>query len=213
MIADCPVDYHCKSGVLLVGDPWVQEVARLEQLSFAKKEVEMIGEMLGCTPLIGRQATKDEVLRQIGSVALVHIAAHGSMESGEIALAPDNKMDFILTVEDVKRIKIRARLVVLSCCHSGFGKITAEGVNGMTRAFLGAGARSVLVSLWAIDDKATLEFMKIFYQYLVKGKSASEALNQAMNCMRESQEFGAVLYWAPFVLIGDDVTLDLSGCE
>ena len=214
MIGDCPVDHHCKSGVLLVGDPWVQEVAELKQLPFAKEEVEMIGKMLGCTPLIGRQATKDEVLRRIDSVALVHIAAHGSMDTGEIALAPDDaKMDFILTMRDVLRVKMRARLVVLSCCHSAQGEIKAEGVVGIARAFLGAGARSVLVSLWAIDDKATLEFMKNFYQHLVKGKSASEALNQAMNCMRESEEFGSVKYWASFVLIGDDVTLELSGYE
>ena len=214
MIGDCPVYHHCKSGVLLVGDPWVQEVAELDQLPFAKEEVEMIGEMLGCTPLIGRQATKDAVLRRLGSVALVHIAAHGSMETGEIALAPDDaKMDFILTMRDVLRVKMRARLVVLSCCHSAQGEIKAEGVVGIARAFLGAGARSVLVSLWAIDDKATLEFMKNFYQLLVKGKSASEALNQTMNCMRESGEFGVVKYWAPFVLIGDDVTLELSGYD
>ena len=214
MIGDCPVYHHCKSGVLLVGDPWVQEVAELDQLPFAKEEVEMIGEMLGCTPLIGRQATKDAVLRRLGSVALVHIAAHGSMETGEIALAPDDaKMDFILTMRDVLRVKMRAKLVVLSCCHSAQGEIKAEGVVGIARAFLGAGARSVLVSLWAIDDKATLEFMKNFYQLLVKGKSVSEALNQAMNCMRESEEFGVVKYWAPFVLIGDDVTLELSGYE
>ena len=136
------------------------------------------------------------------------------METGEIALAPDNgEMDFILTMKDVKRVQIRARLVVLSCCHSAHGEIKAEGVVGIARAFLGAGARSVLVSLWAIDDKATLEFMKNFYQHLVKGKSASEALNQAMNCMRESEEFGAVKYWAPFVLVGDNVTLEFAGCE
>ena len=136
------------------------------------------------------------------------------METGEIALAPDNgETDFILTMKDVLSVQVRARLVVLSCCHSGQGEIKAEGVVGIARAFLGAGARSVLVSLWAIDDKATLEFMKNFYEHLVKGKSASEALHQAMNCMRESAEFGAVKYWAPFVLIGDDVTLDFSGCE
>ena len=91
--------------------------------------------------------------------------------------------------------------------------ITAEGVVGIARAFLGAGARSVLVSLWAIDDEATLEFMKSFYLQLSKGRSASDALNQAMKCMRESREFSAVKYWAPFVLIGDDVTLEFNGSE
>ena len=201
------------SGALLVGDPWVQDVTKLPRLPHAREEVEMIGRILDCTPLIGRQATKDEVLRRLGSVALVHIAAHGSMKAGEIALAPNSEMDFLLTMRDVLGVQMRARLVVLSCCHSAQGEIKAEGVVGIARAFLGAGARSVLVSLWAVDDKATLEFMKNFYQHLVKGKSAGEALNQAMSCMRESEEFGAVKYWAPFVLIGDDVTLEFALCE
>ena len=214
MIAQSPVDYHYKSGILLVGDPWVQDVANLEPLPCAREEVNMIGKMVGSTPLVGRQATKDEVLRRLGSVALVHIAAHGNIESGEIALAPNSgEGDFILTMKDVKSAQIRARLVVLSCCHSAQGEIKAEGVVGIARAFLGAGARSVLVSLWAIDDKATLEFMKHFYQHLVAGKSASEALNRAMNCMRESTEFSDVTHWAPFVLIGDDVTLEFDGSK
>ena len=216
MIAQCPVDYHHKSGVLLVGDPRVQDVTNLEPLPCAREEVNMIGEMVGSTPLVGRQATKDEVLRRLGSVALVHIAAHGNIKTGEIALAPNStcsEADFILTMKDVKQVQLRARLVVLSCCHSARGEIKAEGVVGIARAFLGAGARSVLVSLWAIDDKATLEFMKNFYQHLVAGKSASEALNRAMNCMRESTEFSDVTHWAPFVLIGDDVTLEFDGSK
>ena len=214
MIAQCPIDYHHKSGVLLVGDPCVQDVTNLDSLPYAREEVNMIGKMVGSTPLVGRQATKDEVLRRLGSVALVHIAAHGNIESGEIALAPNSsEADFIMTMKDVKSAHIRARLVVLSCCHSAQGQIKAEGVVGIARAFLGAGARSVLVSLWAIDDKATLEFMKNFYQHLVAGKSASAALNRAMNCMRESTEFSDVTHWAPFVLIGDDVTLEFDGSK
>ena len=215
MIADCPVDHHLTSGVLLVGDPWVQDVTTLPPLPFAREEVQMIGRVLGSTPLIGIQATKDEVLKRLDSVALVHFAAHGSMEAGEIALAPNGsgETDFILTMKDVKRVQMRARLVVLSCCHSAHGEIKAEGVVGIARAFLGAGARSVLVSLWAINDRATLEFMKHFYQYLMNGKSAGKALNQAMNCMRESREFSAVNHWAPFVLIGDDVTLEFGGSK
>ena len=214
IIAECPPDYHLSSGVLLVGDPWVQDVTMLPELPYAREEVEMIGKMVGSAPLIGRQATKDEVLRRLGSVALVHIAAHGSMETGEIALAPKSgDEDFILTMKDVKSVQLRARLVVLSCCHSAHGEIKAEGVVGIARAFLGAGARSVLVSLWSIDDKATLEFMKNFYQYLKEGKSASEAINHAINYMRESKEFSAVTHWAPFVLIGDDVTFEFDGSK
>ena len=227
LIQNCPADWHSKTGALLVGDPWVQEVPvvhgkkPLEQLEWAKKEVQMIGEILQTVPLVGKQATKDEVLTRISSVALVHIAAHGNMETGEIALAPNktlsslipDKEDYLLTMKDVLKAQIRARLVVLSCCHSARGEVKPEGVVGIARAFLGAGARSVLVSLWAIDDEATMEFMKVFYRQLVDRRSASEALNEAMKSMRESDRFNAVKYWAPFVLIGDDVTLEFEGIQ
>ena len=225
LIADCPSDYHIKSGALIVGDPWIQEVTfegtKFPQLPFARQEAQMIGRILHTKPIIGEHATKNEVLERLSSVALVHIAAHGRMATGEIALAPNPspvsgtpvEEDFVLTIRDVLNVEMRARLVVLSCCHSARGEIKAEGVVGIARAFLGAGARSVLVSLWAVDDEATMEFMRRFYQHLVKGESASAALNQAMKYMRESDEFNAVDYWAPFVLIGDDVTLELGGQE
>ena len=221
IIAHCP-EFHSSSGALIVGDPDVSEVTNsqgdriLEQLSFARKEAKMIGQILNVAPLTGKLATKCKVLKQICSVAVVHIAAHGHMETGEIALSPNPdrrsqipaEEDYILTMTDVMSVKLRAKLVVLSCCHSGRGEIKAEGVVGIARAFIGAGARSVLVSLWAIDDEATLEFMKSFYHDLVKGRSASESLNHAMKCLRESEKFSDVKYWAPFTLIGDDVTLD-----
>ena len=221
MIQNCSADWHSQTGALLVGDPWVQEVTTLGQLEWAEKEVQMIGEILQTEPLVGTKATKDEVLRRISSVALVHIAAHGKMETGEIALAPNTtrslmnpvREDYLLTMKDVLKAQIRARLVVLSCCHSARGEVKSEGVVGIARAFLGAGARAVLVSLWAIDDEATMEFMKVFYQELVHGRSASEALNKAMKSMRESDRFSAVKYWAPFVLIGDDVTLEFEGID
>ena len=227
LIADCPDDYHKSSGALLVGDPWVSEVTNsegekvLEQLPCAKEEVEMIGKILNITPITGRQATKREVLKRLCSVSLVHFAAHGCMETGEIALTPDperrstvpTEEDYILTIEDVLNVQLRAKLVVLSCCHSGRGEIKAEGVVGIARAFMGAGARSVVVSLWAIDDEATLEFMKCFYQHLAEGKSASESLNLAMRSLRESAKFRDIKYWAPFLLIGDDVSLDFMAKE
>ena len=228
LIADCPDDYHKSSGALLVGDPWVAEVTDskgeklLEQLPCAEEEVEMIGKILNITPITGRQATKREVLKRLSSVSLVHFAAHGCMETGEIALTPDpdrtstvptKKEDYILTIRDVSNVQLRAKLVVLSCCHSGRGEIKAEGVVGIARAFMGAGARSVVVSLWAIDDKATLEFMKCFYRHLAESEPASESLNLAMRSLRESDQFRDVKYWAPFLLIGDDVTFDFMAKE
>ena len=224
LIAGAPEDFHSRSGALLVGDPCLEEVTNVfgnpvwKQLPFARKEVEMIGELLKTTPLTGRDATKGEAMKRLESVALVHIAAHGSAETGEILLAPNpgwtfpipGKEYYILTMSDMQAIRLRARLVVLSCCHSGWGEVKAEGVVGFARAFLCAGARSVLVSLWAIDDEATMELMKHFYQHLADGKSASVALHQAIKSLRESEQFGELKYWAPFVLIGDDVTLDFG---
>lgn len=111
----------------------------------------MIGEILNTTPLTGAEATKDEVRKRISTVSLVHIATHGDAESGDLALAPNpgwtskipKEADYMLAMDDVQAVNLRAKLVVLSCCHSGKGKVTAEGVVGIARAFLGAGARSV----------------------------------------------------------------------
>ena len=224
LIEDCPENYHGKSGALLVGNPCLEEVTDFlgkpwfQPLPHAEKEVQMIGEIINATPLVGKEATKDEVLKRIASVALVHIATHGSAATGDICLAPNpsrkywkpEKEDYMLKMSDIKALKLRARLVVLSSCHSGRGGVSAEGVVGMAWALLASGARSVLASLWAIGDEATMEFMKTFYKHLRKGDKASTALNKAMKFMRESEKFSAPKNWAPFVIIGDDVTLEFE---
>ena len=223
LIQDSPADYHCQTGALIVGDPKVGPVefkgniVKLPPLPKAREEAKMVARLLRVSCLVGEQASKEEVLRRMQEVSLVHIAAHGDAERGEIALAPNSsvigipkKEEVLLTMKDIAEVRIRAKLVVLSCCHSASGKIlTAEGVVGIARAFLGSGARSVVVSLWAVDDDATKAFMNVFYKCLVREKlSASEALQQAMRKMRESTLYNDVKYWAPFVLLGDDVSLN-----
>ena len=219
LIQDSPADYHSQTGALIVGDPDVGQVlykGRLEGLSrlpCAGKEAEMIGRLLGVQPLLAEHATKQAVLQRIHSVGLIHFAAHGNAERGEIALAPhgtSNRIpeeeDYLLTMSDISQVQLRAKLVVLSCCHSASGQIRTEGVVGIARAFLGSGARSVLVALWAIEDTATEQFMCRFYEHLVRGESASESLHEAMKWMR-GNGFSDVSQWAPFMLIGDNVTL------
>ena len=222
LLSECPEGYHSKSGALLVGNPCLETVQikqwkNLPQLPGAEKEVKMIGQILKIEPLVGKNASKEKVLSGLSSVSLVHIAAHGCPDTGGIILSPnlpssDNpeEKDFLLTMADVLEAQLHAKLVVLSCCYSGQGAIKAEGVVGIARAFLGAGARSVIASLWAISDDATMEFMGHFYEHLVAGKSASKSLHQAMKTLRESGKFDAVKYWAPFVLIGDDMTMNFA---
>ena len=224
LIQDSPVGYHSQTGALIVGDPKVGEVLYkgspknfdITPLPCARKEAEMVGRLLGVQPLLGERATKQAVLQAITSVSLIHFAAHGNAERGEIALSPNRttdsipqEEDYVLTMSDISKVQLRARLVVLSCCHSGRGQIGAEGVVGIARAFLGSGARSVLVALWAIEDTATEQLMSRFYEHLVGGESASESLHQAIKWMR-SNGLTKVSEWAPFMLIGDNVTFDFK---
>ena len=140
-----------------MGDPKVGrvkvngKVTTLCRLPGANEEAQMVSRLLGVSSLVAVKASKEEVMRRIQEVGLVHIVAHGDAWDGI-----PKKDDFILTMKDIAKVGIRAKLVTLSCCHSGCGKIlTAEGVVGIARAFLGSGARSVLRSLWAVDDKST----------------------------------------------------------
>ena len=222
LIQESPPDYHSQTGALVVGDPKVGEVLYkgkplvITPLPCARKEAEMVGRLLGVQPLLGERATKQAVLQAINSVSLIHLAAHGNPERGEICLSPnratDNipqEEDYLLTMSEISQVQLRAKLVVLSCCHSGRGEIKQEGVIGIARAFLGSGARSVLVALWAIEDTATEQLMSRFYEHLVGGESASESLHQAMKWLR-SNGFPEVCQWASFMLIGDNVTFDFK---
>ena len=193
---------------LIVGDPAIPK----RRLPCAKEEALMISKLLGVEPLIGENATKEKVLQGLEKAKLIHIAAHGDMERGEILLASNpgskgEKEDYMLMLSDLEGKPLRASLVVLSCCHSAKGEVKADGVIGIARAFIGAGARSVLVALWAISDEGTLYFMNAFYQHFSRGLKASECLNKAMEVMRNSTKFCDPHFWAPFILIGDDVTL------
>ena len=222
LIQDSPADYHSQTGALIVGDPNVGTVyykgkaMSWSRLPCAGNEAVMIGQLLSVQPLLGQQTTKQVVLESLHSVSLIHFAAHGDAKRGEIALSPvcptnriPEEEDYLLTMSDIAQVQLRAKLVVLSCCHSGSGQIRAEGVIGIARAFLGSGARSVLVALWAIRDEATEQLMRRFYEHLVCGESASESLHQAMKGMR-GDSFYTVYDWAPFMLIGNNVTFDFG---
>ena len=222
LIQDCPVDYHGQTGALVVGNPKVGrvlyrgEIHDFRSLDGARKEAEMIGQLLGVQPLLGEQAIRKAVLQAMNSVSLIHIAAHGDPDRGEIALSPrpsssniPEEEDYLLRISDISKVKLRAKLVVLSCCHSGRGEIKVEGVIGIARAFFASGARSVLVTLWAIEDEATEQFMRRFYRHLYDGLSASECLHQAMKWLKIIG-FSKISQWAPFMLIGDNVTFDFT---
>ena len=217
---------------LFVGNPTVGKISlngesfTPSDLPSAAKEVESVSKLFKACPLLGRNAQKQVVLEHLDKASIIHIAAHGEVNAGEIMLAPSrSKLEttssfptqesFLLTQQDIMNISVKARLVVLCCCHTGQGKVTSEGVIGPTRAFLAAGARSVLATLWPINDSATKEFMEKFYEELCQETRVCEALRKTMNIFQnhEKQCYQSFEVWAPFTIYGEDVNFTKGEIE
>jgi CHAT domain-containing protein len=204
---------------LFVGNP-------TGDLPSAAEEVECLSKLFNTRPLLGPAAKKEAVLQLLSEASIIHIAAHGEPNRGEIMLAPNcppaqlglsftKPESYLLTQRDITNKSLQARLVVLCCCHTGQGEISSEGVIGITRAFLAAGARSVLAALWPINDDATKVFMEKFYKELCNEISVCEALRRTMNVFQkhEKEEFRAIRIWAPFTIYGEDVKFQKDEIE
>jgi len=117
---------------------------------------------------------------------------------------PDEAGNGLLLADDVRRMALfDSELVVLSACDTGLGERLGDSFLGLVRAFVAAGARSVLVSLWRVDDRSTRMLMSVFYEKLLAGASRAVALREAKRSLRESAETAAPHHWAGFILMGD----------
>uniref|UniRef100_A0A667Z367 Tetratricopeptide repeat domain 28 n=1 Tax=Myripristis murdjan TaxID=586833 RepID=A0A667Z367_9TELE len=192
-------------------------------LPSAQDEALWLGEQLGCHPLTGASATKERVLAALTQAECVHFATHiswklaalklpcGTSSSGETT-DQDAKMesvcdspplqDFLLTAADILNLCLNVKLVVLS------SRVTADGVVGLTRAFLAAGVQCVCVSLWPVPAAASKVFTHTFYTALLNGIKASVALTEAMKTLQSSKQFSHPSNWAGYMLIGSDVKLN-----
>ena len=92
-------------------------------------------------------------------------------------------------------------LLVLSACGTALGTVTNDGIYGIQSAFKEAGAKTIVSTLWSINDKAAAEFMKVFYSYMIAGDTKYEAFEKARRAMIESDDYNDPLYWAPFIMI------------
>ena len=117
---------------------------------------------------------------------MIHLATHGLLDDirqlgipGAVALAPSDDDNGFLTAGEIYDMKLNADLVVLSACSTGQGKITGDGVIGLSRCLIAAGVKSVIVSLWSVSDLSTALLMVKFYQILQQGVAATVALNEA----------------------------------
>ena len=199
---------------------------RLEDLPGAEQEAVNIAQIFKVSAITGDQATKAAIVRQMPQAKIIHFATHGLLDDfsgggvpGAIVLAnspansPANANNAqaapnvsqlnqgLLTATDILNLRLTSQLVVLSACDTGRGKITGDGVIGLSRSFIAAGAASVLVSLWAIPDTFTAELMETFYQQLQSNPDEALALQQAMIATKAKHPHPQ--NWAAFTLIGE----------
>jgi CHAT domain-containing protein len=164
--------------------------------------------------LLGPDATKAKLRAlDLERYRFVHFATHGwlfgddASRSGLTLTADsDDAGSALLSREDVVGLRLGSDVVVLSACRSGEGELLrGEGLVGLTRSFLYAGTRSVLVSLWNVGDQSTVDFMTEFYRGMKAGETAAAALRRAKLSFLESERAArrAVRHWAPFILVGN----------
>ena len=212
----------------IVGDPNIPpfyhngELWSLGRLPHARKEAEWVAHALNTTPVLGDQATKSSLLIRLMNAKVVHIATHGSASAGFLAfssfavhanerLAGRNQVhgsNVLLYPEDVEKLTFSPQhpaLVVLSSCDSGRGVLKADGIQGMARAFILAGAQSVLTTLWKIPDESASVFMQFFYQYLLDEMKSSLALQKAILSVRCFAKYSQYIHWSGYQLTGRDI--------
>ncbi|MBD2088253.1 CHAT domain-containing protein [Trichocoleus sp. ST-U3] len=182
-------------------------------LKGAQKEALDVAQLLKTQPLIGSQATEPAIMQKLPSARIIHLATHGTFNEqqpllGGVALAQtgkDTQNDGLLTADEIFNLdgKLSAELLVLSACNTGRGRITGDGVIGLSRSFIAAGIPSVLVSLWAVPDAPTAELMTEFYTNLYQKKlDKAQSLRMAMLKMMKTHRDNPRA-WAAFTLIGE----------
>jgi len=162
------------------------------------------------------EASRTTALRpELGEYRIVHFATHGMLNnvhpelSGIVLSLVDkegHQQNGFLRLQDIYNLKLSAELVVLSACQTGLGKeIKGEGLIGLTRGFMYAGAPRIVASLWKVDDRATSELMKRFYQGLLGPEALrpAGALRQAQLSIWKQRQWREPYYWAAFVLQGE----------
>lgn len=186
----------------------------LARLPFSGDEVRGIAALFDPSKTVlmtENEATQASVAQALGAgtYRFVHFATHGIVNDDRpdfsaLALAGSGP-DAMLQASEIFNLKVRADLVVLSACETGLGQlIKGEGVVGLTRAFMYAGAPSVAVSLWSVSDASTSLLMNHLYSGLVdtRGLAKSDALREAKLSLLEAPATAHPFHWAPFVLMG-----------
>jgi len=200
------------SGAVIFGNPATKETG-LPILPYAAAEAEAVAQTLEANDYTGANATELQLRESVSGKAVLHLAVHGSYNQynplySTLYLASDSNGEFDgrLEVHEIFGLNLKgSQLVVLSACETQLGQLsTGDEVVGMTRAFMFAGAPSVLASLWRVDDEATQPLMTAFYKHWREdGMNKAQALQAAQADVRANPKWESPYYWAAFVLSGD----------
>jgi CHAT domain-containing protein len=191
---------------------------RLARLAHASEEADAISTAApwGTTLVAkGFDASREKVMSQeVSRAQIVHFATHGFLDTEHPELSAlvltmtdrnGAKTDGLMPLPDIYTLDLSAQLIVLSACQTALGKdIKGEGLVGLTHSFMSAGAKSVVASLWKVDDRATAALMADFYEgMLQKGMTPAAALRSAKLKMMSRKQWSPPYYWAGFVLQGE----------
>ena len=195
----------------------VLDVSILQPLDYAKFELNNLSAIAGSGAFVARgfKASRETLASvDLSKYAILHFATHGVLhpekaEYSGLYLSTVNtegrRQDGFINMQDAYGLNAPVDLVVLSACRTGLGKdVRGEGLIGLTRGFMFAGASSVVSSLWKVDDEATSELMKHFYANMLQKKMRpAEALRAAQNTLRQDPYWQSPHFWAGFILQGE----------
>ncbi|ALB41798.1 Fis family transcriptional regulator [Anabaena sp. WA102] len=203
-----------KGEILVVGNPTMPKIPitdeQLTSLPGAEREAVKIAELLKTQAIIGSKATKTAIVQKMLKARIIHFATHGLVDDfkgfgvpGAIAFAPSGEDNGFLTSGEILDLKLNAELIVLSACDTGRGRITGDGVVGLSRSLITAGIPSIVVSLWSVGDDSTSLLMTEFYKNMQQKQDKATALRQAMLTTMKHKNYQSPYHWAAFTLIGE----------
>lgn len=189
----------------------------LSELKYNTQEVEEIQTLIGGKILPGAAATRSNFEAAAGECQVLHLATHGKSnnEAGHFSFlafseSADSTENILFYVKDLQNLRIPAELVVLSACETGIGELQkGEGVVSVGKGFSYAGAKSILTTLWQVNDNTTAKLMPLFYEKLQAGYSKEVALKLAKKVFIADNRDAHPFYWSGYLIFGDMEAMDL----
>ena len=208
---------HCKESRPVATDLVAIGHSYSGALPYTVQEAQTVSQILGGEAVLEDEATPARLREVASGCRVLHLAAHGDFRSDNPLFSGLALSGGWLTTLDIFALPLKASLVTLSACQTGRNVVAGgDELLGLMRAFLYAGVASLVLGLWAVEDRCTSELMQVFYKKLAEGRTKGEALRfaqlQLIKRQGDQKDAKANAYchpyfWAPFFLVGDTGSL------